>query len=135
MKKVFNISYLSATGEHIDDTQVDELNDEMIWDLFKEFGHERKEGYYWELDEEVWEEDDTPHRIIPYTSEQLSYHLYNNFYPGYSDATIAQIIETCDEVNKGVLSIHDCIDGTEIPIWEMLNDMRIEYEEYPGQHS
>lgn len=80
-------------------------------------------------------DDEERPRIIPYTSEQLSYHLYNNFYPGYSDDAIAKIIETCEKVNSGEWSIHDCIEGTDVLVWEMLDDMRIEYEEYPGQHS
>jgi len=47
----YNINYLTADGEIIDETQVDELNDELIWDLFREFGHTKSEGIYYEVEE------------------------------------------------------------------------------------
>jgi len=39
-KIVYNIDYYEG-DELIDSTQIDELNEELIWDLYKEFGHER----------------------------------------------------------------------------------------------
>jgi hypothetical protein len=45
----YQISYFRADGQCIDSTEIDELNEELIWDLFVEFGHERKEGDYYEV--------------------------------------------------------------------------------------
>ena len=39
-KIVYNIDYYEE-DEPIDSTQIDELSEELIWDLYKEFGHER----------------------------------------------------------------------------------------------
>ena len=39
-KIVYNIAYYES-DELIDSTQIDELSEELIWDLYKEFGHER----------------------------------------------------------------------------------------------
>ena len=39
-KIVYNIAYYEG-DEPIDSTQIDELSEELIWDLYKEFGHER----------------------------------------------------------------------------------------------
>lgn len=43
-KTVYNVAYLNKKGELIDDTQIDEKNKKLAWDLFKEFGHKRKKG-------------------------------------------------------------------------------------------
>ena len=37
---VYNISYFES-NIFIDATQIDELDEELIWDLYKEFGHVR----------------------------------------------------------------------------------------------
>ena len=46
----------------IDHTQVDENDEQLIWELFAEFGHKRTERTYYEvsetteeLDDDVWE--------------------------------------------------------------------------------
>jgi hypothetical protein len=41
---VFNVKYFNKEGEQIDQTQIDEKNNELAWQLFKEFGHE-KDGH------------------------------------------------------------------------------------------
>ena len=48
---VYNIDYLRKNGDVIDSTQLDENNPELIWDMFNEFGHERKKGDYYEVEE------------------------------------------------------------------------------------
>lgn len=59
-KTVYNVSYYSLTNKLIDQTQVDEKDDQLAWDLFKEFGHTRKEGDYldWEDDEEEVDDEE-----------------------------------------------------------------------------
>jgi hypothetical protein len=49
-KLVYNITYWE--GEKvIDQTQVEELNAELIWGLYKEFGHVRTENTTFEVKE------------------------------------------------------------------------------------
>ncbi len=47
----YNVNYLTADGEIIDETQVDENDEQLIWDLFKEFGHTISDGVYYEVEE------------------------------------------------------------------------------------
>jgi len=54
-KIVFNISYFEV-DEQIDSTHINELDEALIWDLFKEFGHERTPVTRYEY-EEVFEDD------------------------------------------------------------------------------
>ena len=56
--EVYNVAYFDADGEYIDCTQIDENNEEFAWELFKEFGHEKKEGYYLTFDFQGTEEVD-----------------------------------------------------------------------------
>jgi len=51
MKTVFNVNYFDEDDNLIDSTQIDENNEELAWQLFKEFGHEKKEGFRLEFDE------------------------------------------------------------------------------------
>jgi hypothetical protein len=46
--EVWKVVYLDKDGEYIDETEVDEKDDELAWDLFKEFGHKKAEGTYLE---------------------------------------------------------------------------------------
>ena len=48
---VYNVSYYNLLGMFIDQTQIDELNEELAWELFKEFGHEKNYGDYLEWEE------------------------------------------------------------------------------------
>lgn len=50
-KTVFNVQYFDAEGEIIDSTQIDENSEDLAWELFEEFGHEKKEGYTVEFEE------------------------------------------------------------------------------------
>ena len=54
-KIVYNIDYYED-DELIDSTQIDELIEELIWDLYKEFGHERMIDTRYEV-EECFDED------------------------------------------------------------------------------
>ena len=49
-KIVYNIAYYES-DELIDSTQIDELSEELIWDLYKEFGHERTIDTRYEVEE------------------------------------------------------------------------------------
>ncbi len=42
--KAFNIYYFNSEGEQLDQTQIDENNEELAWMLFEEFGHTRQTG-------------------------------------------------------------------------------------------
>ena len=48
--KVWNVYYYDKEGELIDQTQVDEKDEKLAWDLFKEFGHKKSPGIHlkWE---------------------------------------------------------------------------------------
>lgn len=55
--EVWKVVYLDKDGEYIDETEVDEKDDELAWDLFKEFGHKKEKGTYlqWEqMDDEEY---------------------------------------------------------------------------------
>jgi len=54
-KIVYNISYFEG-DEFIDATQIDELSEELIWDLYKEFGHIRTSMTTYEVEEKLEEE-------------------------------------------------------------------------------
>jgi hypothetical protein len=50
-KTVFNVFYYnSTTGELIDQTQIDEHDEKLAWELFAEFGHKRKKSYKLEME-------------------------------------------------------------------------------------
>lgn len=53
--KVYNV-YYSQDGEQIEQTQIDENNEELAWELFKEFGHERNDGSGLVFEEDYSEE-------------------------------------------------------------------------------
>lgn len=70
-KTVYNITWYKkapAAPEEddilIDLTQLDENNDELIWGLFKEFGHERTDQTYYEIDEEEEELTDEEYEFL-----------------------------------------------------------------------
>jgi hypothetical protein len=48
---VFNVALLDENKNLIDDTQIDEYNEDLAWSVFTESGHEKKEGYTLEFDE------------------------------------------------------------------------------------
>ena len=54
-KIVYNIAYYEG-DEPIDSTQIDELDEELIWDLFEEFGHTKTAKTRFEV-EECFEEN------------------------------------------------------------------------------
>lgn len=45
----YNVFYFDGAGELIDQTQIDENNEDLAWELFKEFGHIRKRAFKVEL--------------------------------------------------------------------------------------
>ena len=49
-KIVYNIDYYED-DEPIDSTQIDELNEELIWDLFEEYGHTKTNKSRFEVEE------------------------------------------------------------------------------------
>jgi hypothetical protein len=51
-KIVYNISYFED-DIFIDGTQMDELNEELIWDLYKEFGNIRTPETRFEVEESM----------------------------------------------------------------------------------
>jgi hypothetical protein len=53
----YEINYVNEEGHWIDDTSVYTLDEELIWDLFRESGHTRQPGDYWELDDIIKEEE------------------------------------------------------------------------------
>ena len=48
---VYNISYFEGDS-FTDATQIDELDEELIWNLFKEFGHIRTDKTRFEVEKE-----------------------------------------------------------------------------------
>ena len=48
--EVWNVYYYDKDDELIDQTQIDEKDEKLAWNLFKEFGHTKKPGVYlkWE---------------------------------------------------------------------------------------
>jgi len=49
-KYSYNVTYFDEYSEQVETTQIDEYNEELAWDLFKEFGHTKKRGYYLEME-------------------------------------------------------------------------------------
>lgn len=47
----YNVFYFDKDDEQIDQTQIDEKNETLAWELFKEFGHTKEEGMYIEWEE------------------------------------------------------------------------------------
>lgn len=65
--------------------------------------------------------------IIPYTSEQLTWHLANNVF-NLNEETVDKIVAQCNLVNMGEMSLTDEIaPGANVTVAEMLNDLKIEY--------
>ena len=56
-KRVWNVTYLDKDGEQIDQTQIDEKNASLAWELFAEFGHTKEKGMKLEW-EAAWEDMD-----------------------------------------------------------------------------
>ncbi len=53
-KRVWNVMLIDSDDEQIDQTQIDEKKASLAWELFKEFGHEKKKGMRLEWQPE-WE--------------------------------------------------------------------------------
>jgi hypothetical protein len=68
-----------------------------------------------------------PKQVIPYTREQLTWHLRSN--AGiWSDVAMEKIISQIEKVTSGEASLKDFIsDSVEVKIWEMLDDLKIDY--------
>lgn len=68
--------------------------------------------------------------IIPYTSEQLTWHLQNNVQPSINKQTIQKIVEQCNLVNMGEMELTDEIaPGSNITVADMLTDLNIDYND------
>ncbi len=67
-KLVYDISYYTEDGEFIDETQIDEKNEQLAWELFAEFGHTKEPGMYIEW-EPVTEEFKTGGKIPSYAKD------------------------------------------------------------------
>lgn len=52
-KKVCNVKFFDKDKNLIDETQIDEKNEELAWGLFKEFGHNKVEGTYLEFEDAI----------------------------------------------------------------------------------
>lgn len=66
-------------------------------------------------------------QIIPYTSEAIRWHLHNNA-GMWSDVAVERIVSQIEKVNTGEASLTDFItESVEIRIFEMLDDLKIEY--------
>lgn len=66
--------------------------------------------------------------IIPYTSDQLSWHLHNNATPRLNSDTVNKIVEQCNLVNMGQMDLSDeIVTGSNITIADMLSDLHIDY--------
>lgn len=64
---------------------------------------------------------------IPFTEQQLTWHLQNNVMPSLNDATIEKIVAQCNKVNAGELSLDDEVSlNSDVTIREMLEDLHIE---------
>jgi hypothetical protein len=67
--------------------------------------------------------------IIPYTSDQLEWHLQNNAMPKLNKSTIDKIVEQCNLVNMGAMNLNDEIEaGANITVAEMLEDLQIDFK-------
>lgn len=65
---------------------------------------------------------------IPYTSNQLQWHLQNNVEPKLNESTIQKIITVCNFVNMGQSKLEDFVSCyTDVTIGEMLDDLKIDY--------
>lgn len=65
--------------------------------------------------------------VIPYTSQQLLWHLGNNVFR-LNRETQEKIVEQCQLVNMGIMRLTDEIaPQAGITIAEMLEDLNIEY--------
>jgi hypothetical protein len=67
--------------------------------------------------------------IIPYTSEQLQWHLVNNcIFSSLSNEAIEKIVEQCNLVNMGQMDLGDEIaPGANVTVAQMLEDLHIDY--------
>lgn len=54
---VYNVFYFDKDDEQIDQTQIDEKDEKLAWELFKEFGHTKEKGMYIEWEEDQEEQD------------------------------------------------------------------------------
>jgi hypothetical protein len=52
---VYDVTYFDKDGEQIDQTQIDEKNEVLAWELFAEFGHTKEPGMYLEWEEAIEE--------------------------------------------------------------------------------
>src|SRR5882762_2326890 len=68
-------------------------------------------------------------QIIPYTDESLRWHLQNNVFEPLTDTTIDRIIETSNKVNVGELILSDLINNQPVMVYEMLDDLHIDYND------
>lgn len=68
-------------------------------------------------------------QIIPYTREQLQWHLTNNGF-GLSQNTIGHILDQCEGLNEGLDDLNDEISpDTGVSFADMLDDLKIEYND------
>lgn len=67
-------------------------------------------------------------QIIPYTSEQLTWHLGNNVLPSLTPLTIGKIVTTCNMVNEGNASLNDEV-APGVTVADMLTDLKIDYND------
>lgn len=66
-------------------------------------------------------------QIIPYTREQLQWHLTGNVF-GLTTNTIERIIGQCEGLNEGLYDLNDEVaPDTGISFAEMLDDLKIDY--------
>lgn len=66
--------------------------------------------------------------IIPYTIEQLNWHLANNVMPSLNKQTREKIVEQCNLVNMGEMSLEDeIVGGSNVTVAEMLIDLKIDF--------
>lgn len=67
---------------------------------------------------------------IPYTSEQLTWHLQNNVEPKLNSGTIFIIVSQCASVNRKEKHLQDeIVNGSGITIEEMLIDLHIDFND------
>jgi hypothetical protein len=66
--------------------------------------------------------------IIPFTSEQITWHLKNNIQPKLKKQTIEKIVTLCNLVNMQEINLDDEItEGSCVSVAAMLDDLKIEY--------
>ena len=66
---------------------------------------------------------------IPYTKEQLTWHLKSNVMAQLTDSTIEKIVQQCNLVNIGEMDLQDEIIPGNCTIEEMLIDLHIDFNE------